>query len=168
MERCASVGLPDEIWDVAVEMSAVGDDMGDESVSFGMKVPLDSDGFLRRQCPTCEREFKWRVAQGDEEVDAETDSNDSYFCPYCGVQAPADAWFTEAQQALAENIIATEFIGPIVDKIGSYTAPERLDPLTEPDDMSRIDFPCHPAEPLKVRDGWRKTLRCLICGTPLP
>ena len=24
-----------------------------------MEIPLDSDGFLRRECPTCEREFKW-------------------------------------------------------------------------------------------------------------
>lgn len=24
-----------------------------------MSDPLDSDGFLRRECPTCEREFKW-------------------------------------------------------------------------------------------------------------
>jgi hypothetical protein len=153
--------------DVTVEMCA-GDDMGDESMSFRMQIPLDSDGFLRRQCPTCEREFKWRAPPGNEEVDAEAVGDGGYFCPYCAVQAPADAWFTEAQQALAENIIATECIGPLVDKIGSYAAPERLDPLTEPDDMIRIDFPCHPAEPLKVQDGWRKTLHCLICGASLP
>ncbi len=32
--------------------------MTDDKVSFGMTIPLDSDGFLRRECPTCEREFK--------------------------------------------------------------------------------------------------------------
>jgi hypothetical protein len=42
--------------------------------------------------------------------------------------------------------------------------PERLDPLTEADDMTRVDFACHPSEPLKVLDDWRKAVRCLICG----
>ncbi len=31
-----------------------------------MAVPLDSDGFFRRECPTCERELKW-LAVGDDE-----------------------------------------------------------------------------------------------------
>jgi hypothetical protein len=31
--------------------------MSDMSVS--MSLPLDEDGFLRRECPTCERQFRW-------------------------------------------------------------------------------------------------------------
>jgi hypothetical protein len=31
--------------------------MGD--VSIPMSLPLDGDGFLRRECPKCERQFKW-------------------------------------------------------------------------------------------------------------
>jgi hypothetical protein len=33
--------------------------MSDDDVTLEMSMPLDSDGFLRRECPTCEREFKW-------------------------------------------------------------------------------------------------------------
>jgi hypothetical protein len=38
--------------------------------------------------------------------------------------------------------------------------------LSEPDDMRRVDFPCHPSEPLKVLDDWAGPVHCLICGTP--
>ena len=30
--------------------------------------------------------------------------------------------------------------------------------------MTRVDFACHPSEPLKVLDDWREPVRCLICG----
>ena len=32
--------------------------MNDE-IRVPVSLPLDSDGFLRRECPTCEREYKW-------------------------------------------------------------------------------------------------------------
>ena len=138
--------------------------MSDDEVSFGMTIPLDSDGFLRRECPTCEREFKWRPSEAEGEEDVEPADAAGYFCPYCGVQAPVDAWLTQAQVALAQNIIAREFIGPIVSEFGTYEKPGQLDPLTEADDMTLILFPCHPSEPLKVLDEWRKAVYCLICG----
>ena len=72
----------------------------DGEVTLSMAIPVDSDGFLRRECPTCEREFKWLPASEDDEEAADV-SDGGYFCPYCGVQAPADAWFTEAQLAFA-------------------------------------------------------------------
>ena len=100
--------------------------------------------------------------------DGESARDGVRFCPYCGVQAPADAWLTEAQRSLAENIIAREVIGPTVSKLGTYRGPEKLDPLTEVDDMTRVDFPCHSSEPLKVQGDWRRALRCLICGMPMP
>jgi hypothetical protein len=40
------------------------------------------------------------------------------------------------------------------------------DPLTEDDDMTRVDFACHPSEPLKVRDDWDQAAYCLVCGEP--
>jgi hypothetical protein len=131
-----------------------------------MEMPLDSDGFLRRECPTCEREFKWRPNQTESPEDVVPADDAGYFCPYCGVQAPADAWLTQAQVSLAQNIVAREFIAPLVSKLGAYERPEKLDPLTEADDMRLIAFSCHPSEPLKVLDKWRKPVRCLICGKP--
>ena len=44
----------------------------------------------------------------------------------------------------------------------------RPEPLVEPDDMVRIDFPCHPGEPVKVEEGWGQEVSCLICGVRYP
>ena len=137
--------------------------MTDDKVTLAMTIPLDSDGFLRRECPTCEREFKWRPSEVEAEEHVEPDDA-GYFCPYCGVQAPVDAWLTSAQVALAQNIVAREVIGPMVSKIGRYEAPDELGPLTEADDMTLVVFSCHPSEPLKVLDDWHKPAYCLICG----
>jgi hypothetical protein len=148
-----------------------------------MSIPLDSDGFLRRECPTCEREFKWLPNTSDE---GDTDSvrGGGYFCPYCGVQAPPTAWFTKAQITLAESIVEAEIVGPILENFArniegigrrsggliattaEYDEPEKVDPLTDTDDMQRVDFDCHPSEPVKVSDDWRRPVRCLICGVP--
>jgi hypothetical protein len=52
--------------------------MSDE-VSFTVSFPLDSEGFLRRECPSCRREFKWLP---QDETDPMPD--EGYCCPYCG------------------------------------------------------------------------------------
>jgi hypothetical protein len=144
-----------------------------------MSIPLDSDGFLRRECPTCEREFKW-LPSNEDEVESQSVPDGDYFCPYCGVQAPSGSWFTQAQIELAENMVATEVVGPMlqdftrgIESIGdrsgglmtvsaSHDEPDKLDPFTEVDDMKRVDFKCHPSEPVKTL--WDKPIRCLICG----
>lgn len=153
----------------------------DEQVELGMSLPLDSDSFLRRDCPTCEREFKAFV-DPDEDDDGGSDSVEGYFCPYCGVQAPTDAWWTQAQLGLAESIMTTRVLDPALKELGDafkdvgrssggfvqasveYDEHEESDPLTEDDDMRRVDFGCHPTQPLKVMDDWRKPVRCFICG----
>lgn len=154
--------------------------MSDDEVTLGMAVPLDSDGFLRRECPTCEREFKWLLTSDDD--DAVPPPDGGYFCPCCAIQAPAGQWFTKAQIELAENMVATQVVGPLmkgfardVSSIGrrsggflsvraKYDAPDQLEPLTEADDMNRVDFVCHPGEPLKILDGWNGPVHCLVCG----
>lgn len=149
-------------------------------------IPLESDGFVCRACPTCGREFKWLHAET-----ADGDAGDvvdvplgGYFCPYCGAQAEPDQWLTQAQVEDAQNLIATRFEGPMIKSFGDdlgrigrrsggmlrvetkYDAPDELDPLTEVDDMARVDFDCHPSEPLKIVDGSAKPPHCLVCGTP--
>jgi hypothetical protein len=158
-------------------------DMSDDEVTLEMSMPLDSDGFLRRECPTCERELKWLYASEGERTAAPV-SGGGYFCPYCGVQAEADTWLTQAQAELAQNIMATQVIGPMLNKLGddlagigrssdgmirveiNHQPPDEFDPLTEVDDMTRVDFECHPTEPVKVLDSWNEPVRCLICGRP--
>jgi uncharacterized protein (UPF0212 family) len=85
-----------------------------------MTIPVDSDGFLRRECPTCEREFKWLPASEDDDAVGMLDGG--YFCPYCGVQAPEDAWFTEAQLALARSITEAEVVEPMLSKFADDIA----------------------------------------------
>jgi hypothetical protein len=148
--------------------------MADE-VELSMSVPLDSDGFLRRQCPTCERELKWRAAQDDEE--ATPSQEGGYFCPYCAVQAPADSWWTEAQIEAAKAQAFEQVLKPELDKLAgrggtsgfleidiSVSEPEQPPALDEQDDMRRVDFRCHPEEPVKVLDDWNRPVHCPICG----
>lgn len=157
--------------------------MSDDDVTLEMPMPLDSDGFLRRECPTCEREFKWLYTPEDEGTAAPT-IDGGYFCPYCGIQAETNTWLTQTQVELAQNMVATQVLGPMLKRFGDdikgigrssggmmsgevkYDAPDELDPLTEVDDMTRVDFECHPTEPVKVLDDWEKPVRCLICGQP--
>lgn len=55
--------------------------MTDDRIELGMTIPLDSDGFLRRECPSCEREFKWRPSESDAEEAGESTDDVGYFCP---------------------------------------------------------------------------------------
>ncbi len=36
--------------------------------------------------------------------------------------------------------------------------------LTEPADMQRCDFLCHPDQTLKVMDDWTEPVYCAVCG----
>ena len=155
--------------------------MSDDEVTLGMSLPLDSDGFLRRECPTCEREFKWLPDTEDDDTQTVPPPDGGYFCPYCAIQAPDDQWLTKAQVELAENLVATQVLGPMLKDFSrdmdgisrrsggllsvstNYDAPEEMEPLTEPDDMKRVDFACHPGEPVKVLDDWHRPVHCLVC-----
>jgi hypothetical protein len=158
--------------------------MGDE-VRVGVSLPLDSDGFLRRACPTCEREFKWLSAE-EGSADAAPVPDGGYFCPYCAIQAPPDTWWTPAQLEAVNSVVRREIVEPELKKFerqlkqsagrsGGFLdvsvrrerAPEPL-PLVEVDDMRRIDFRCHPGEPVKVHDDWAQSVHCLICGAAAP
>lgn len=148
----------------------------DEEIRVPVNLPLDSDGFLRRECPTCEQEFKWfSHAEGDE--DAEPVSQ--YFCPLCGVPAGVDSWWTPAQleygfgsasgaldQAM-QDALADAFKGIKGMKFepdSSFSLGiETPDSLIEPDDMIIVEPPCHPHEPLKVAEASTERLFCLVC-----
>lgn len=153
--------------------------MSDE-ISIPMSLPLDGDGFLRRECPTCERQFKCLVSQDN--ADATPAPPGGYFCPYCAVQAPADSWWTKAQLEAGKAVLHRKVIAPELEKFrrnidqinrGSGLLnisariegdePEELS-LGETDDMRRIVFGCHPDDPIKVLDDWERPVHCLICA----
>ena len=157
-----------------------------DEIELSMSLPLDGDGFLRRECPTCERDFKWLPAQDDADHTRDAEVVASYFCPYCVVSAPPDAWLTKAQVTVMHDIVRRELIDPEMDKLKREIAkvnrssggflgisasldrdePETAPELSEVDDMRRVEFGCHPAEPVKVLDEWTGAVHCLVCGEP--
>jgi hypothetical protein len=158
-------------------------------VSIPMTLPLDTAGFLRRECPNCNKQFKWYSSEeadtaGDELI-VTVGSSEAYYCPYCHTPAPSNAWWTQEQIEYARELAAAEVMRPMLGNFGAdleqlnrpgslisfnVQVPDmpRPDPLTEPDDMVRVDLPCHPEEPLKVDETWTSDVACLVCGIRYP
>jgi endogenous inhibitor of DNA gyrase (YacG/DUF329 family) len=164
----------------------MSDQSSDESeMEISVAIPLDEDRFLMRECPACEREFRWHLSeeespeQSAEEEDVAEEQRELY-CPYCGKQSAPDNWFTEAQiEFLQAN--AMHEIGPQLDgifggmerdsgflrvEVDGSLDPGKPEPLEEDlaKEARRVDFSCHPEEPVKVDPGWEKPIHCLICG----
>jgi len=147
-------------------------------MSVPVSVPLDADGFMRRECPTCERQFKWfNGATADRPEDAV--DPDNYCCPYCGVPADHGQWWTKEQAeyvsevgtAAVSQIIGDHLSGWTTSNAGliqtsiEYSGDSRPpSSIEEPNDMVMVASPCHPWEPIKVSEGWDEPLHCLVCG----
>ena len=151
-----------------------------EEAEFTLSFPLDDDGFFRRACPTCSGEFKWFHSEDDESGIPPVE----YFCPYCGFAAEPDEWQTEEQMRYIEEEAIARIVGPAVDELQdssgaggrssgglfeislSVEMPERRQapPVFEPNDMRRVDFACHPKEPVKIDEVWTGEVHCLCCG----
>jgi len=91
--------------------------------------PIDDDGFFRRECPFCRKEFKvllekeelldlaqkylysFMIERKEETKDLEDSerSETEFICPYCGQRASSDSWWTQEQVAyvgvVAKNIM---------------------------------------------------------------
>jgi hypothetical protein len=146
-------------------------------MEISVSLPLDPSGFLRRECPSCAREFKWFYGDTDNAPEDFLDP-ENYFCPYCGVTANSDDWWTSAQQEYVEKAATGPASRYLMDELertlGRYfkvtgssdSHHEPPDPLVEPDDMVMVEPPCHPFKPLKIADDWSEPLHCLVCGSP--
>lgn len=139
-------------------------------------IPLDSDGFVRRACSTCEREFKWLYTDDLDEA-TEPDAR-GFCCPYCATWAQLDHWFTEAQIEFLQQAGLAAVADEIDEAFSQFNkpggflkytpgdrppTPQEMPP--EPNDMRRVDLGCHPDDPLKVIGDWDKPIHCLICGS---
>lgn len=145
-----------------------------------VSLPLDSDGFLRRECPLCEQEFKWHDGPANEEAEQQP-ASDTYYCPHCGEPAGPDSWWTQAQLDLIDNA-QDRFIGQelgdlfkglerstrrskfVQFKADRVSVPDAADPLVEPDDMTMVTSPCHSWEPIKIPEDHVGAVYCLVCG----
>lgn len=149
--------------------------------SMEVSLPLDRDGFLRRECPHCERQFKWlHTTDTDQSRHVE-----QYFCPLCHEPASLSRWLTKEQAAYIRDVAAAEILGPqlhewerltqglnrpggLIQLNVKVTVPPRPETLVEANDMVRVDCPCHPEEPIKVPEDWQEEVACLICGICYP
>lgn len=149
-------------------------------MDISMSIPLD-EGFLRRECPNCIREFKWfteeTAGRPEEAIDPEV-----YFCPYCGVSAPVNHWWTKAQLDYAQEYAMAPMSDYIEDELKDLERSSRSSlvsfkfkpgsrppspaPLEESNDMVIVEPPCHPYEPLKISEEWAEPIHCLVCGNP--
>lgn len=125
-------------------------------------IPLDPDGFLRRECLACNRKCKWLPSDG-----SEAPPDGLYGCPYCQIRSSPDSFWTE------EQVDYLAFVGGqavLKELESSFMKVESAPPPptpTDPGDMESVQFGCHPQEPVKVYDGWPQSqpVYCLICGT---
>ncbi len=101
-------------------------------IEISLSFPLDDDGFFRRECPFCYREFKVLLEEDEltslaqkglnsymlEVQEKAADSSEGetepdFTCPYCGQQALRGSWWTQEQLAyigvVAQNIMAKIF-----------------------------------------------------------
>jgi hypothetical protein len=146
--------------------------------SFSVRLALDDDGYLRRECPSCERQFKWHHGPTEQRPhDAVDPAN--YFCPLCGQPSAPDDWWTPEQAEYAKQAIAA----PIMDELGRelkralrpsrgshFGFEVKSDPVEPPsalheiNDMVIVEPPCHPWEPIKVPSDADSLFHCLVCG----
>jgi hypothetical protein len=147
----------------------------------GISLSLDDEGFLRRECPNCVREFKV-VAVAKDAAPAPASVTEEYFCPYCALPAGIGSFWTKQQLEYMEASAASEVLGPVLDQFerqmrdlsrasgGLLTVTTKHSDLpvasqpTEPNDMRKVEFTCH-SEPVKVASDWTGDIACLVCGT---
>lgn len=155
--------------------------MDEMEIEVPIDLPVDHDNFLRRECPHCERQFKWHNGPANAEAE-HIPAPETYYCPLCGQPAGPDSWWTREQLDYAEQAamptalqVMDDEIGQMlkglsskhvkVSRTGHLDVPDGPLPLIEPDDMVIVASPCHSYEPIKVPERERGPFHCLVCGT---
>ncbi len=153
--------------------------MDDEyEIEVSVDIPSDSDGFIRRECPHCMRQFKWHDGPANEDAE-QYPAADTYNCPLCGQPAGVDSWTTQEQVELAQQAAMPQIMGLLNDELesmfrgvkgltykrGNDELPDESVPLTEPEDMVIVASPCHGYEPVKIPEKHTGPLYCLVCGS---
>ncbi len=111
--------------------------------------PIDDEGYFRRECPYCCRQFKvlldkdemrdmiskleasYLLDESSEHKTGEDREQEALFtCPYCGQEEDGDSWWTQEQllyiRTHLENIVADmvneQFIRPLKREYGRKTS----------------------------------------------
>ena len=111
----------------------------DDVRQFHLSFSLDKDGFFRRSCPSCGRDFKTQVddanlvtslepafRQMGLEIGARPSENyriqEYLYCPYCEYHAESGDMLTRVFVSYLRRYAMREFILPMVNKSLSSTA----------------------------------------------
>ncbi|WP_200938273.1 hypothetical protein [Aeromicrobium sp. Root472D3] len=153
--------------------------MDDEfEIEVSVQIPQDADGFIRRECPHCEQQFKWHDGPANE-VAENFGAAETYYCPLCGEPAGLDSWYTTEQLEVAQQMAMPHVMGIVEDGLesmfrgvkgmtyerGNDILPDESEPLVEPNDMMIVASPCHSFEPVKIPADHPARLHCLLCGS---
>jgi hypothetical protein len=133
--------------------------MSDE-VQLSMSLPLDGDGFLRRECPTCEREFKWLPSpdQLEKGNGTETELEQLASDPLI---APARVLTCESQHQLAQVAVCRRTAG-----FALLVGPFPTDQLAMPTQQRRWSYQESVSAPLREQSSKRSDER--TTGGPKP
>lgn len=159
-----------------------------------VELPVDTRGFLRKECGICHRQFKLRrmgldgalflrrvaraLPHGNEhEISSPLPLRS---CPYCGRRADGDDWWTDEQRlfftristSLAERVRFEQLrhveltLGqnPYLTFLPVAPAPMLAQLRPEVDDMRLVPMVCC-GEEIKIRESWTGTIRCPFCAT---
>lgn len=142
--------------------------------TLNVSLPLDSEGFLRRECPYCKRHFKVIIESSEEEDGSEL------FCPYCGQSADTSSFWTEDQVRYVKEIAGQKVVQPMLEKFAEnmekmskksdfikfeFERPKAKRPVIAPeaDDMIKVKPGCC-LEEIKIEEDWRDNVYCVVCG----
>lgn len=104
-------------------------------IIFEISLPLDSDGFLRRECPLCNKQFKVEFTEEERKTlvqkeienyllqndmlqrteDSEVSDEIEYWCPYCGQIAKSNMWWTPEQLEYVQ-IFPYNYMAEVINK----------------------------------------------------
>lgn len=158
-----------------------------------VELPLDRQGFLRRECRKCKLPFKVRGTRLDgllvlrhlaREVPHQNDHEASWldvtrFCPYCATPACDDAWLTfgqrefldaraesygqELRYEILSHVRRTLSANPYHTFVAVKPSRGKRELAAEPDDLYAVPLLCC-SERIKVVDTWAGPITCFYCG----
>jgi DNA-directed RNA polymerase subunit RPC12/RpoP len=109
----------------------------EDSIRISLTFSVDRDGFFRRSCPNCGRDFKTQVDEGDLvaslqpafrqlglEIGAEQEdeTKEYLYCPYCGYYAESSDMLTQTLISYLRRYVMREYVLPRVNKMFSGVA----------------------------------------------
>jgi hypothetical protein len=158
-----------------------------------VQLPLDVDGHLRRECPSCHRQFLVRFSEQEplgiqrelarhlphhNDAELEPPAHQAH-CPYCGAAAAPESWFTAEQRAYLEKRAEhwrrqlrhvqlglprlALSANPNLTFLPIEPEPFETPLPNEPGGLCAFPLLCC-GEQVKLLEGWRSPVHCYHCG----